>query len=169
MKAARELATAGRAPGERRGFSLLEIMVTVVVLSVALIPLFDFFGSAPKRAQLTMHRALALTLASQLLERYRALPYSSLKETFGQGEEKSKEALAADPIVRWEAMPPDTRQLVETYHYERDVVFEDVPGEPGLGLLKVYVRWKLGDVPPREITLARVVVDYTRAGQPATP
>lgn len=150
----------------RRGFSLLEMMVTVVILSVAIIPLFNYFGSAPRRTALTIHRALALTLATQLLERYRAVPYGTLKEQFGQGEEKAREALATDPLVRWEALPPDMRAQLEAYKYDREVVFEDVESENGLGILRVYVRWKIGDVPPRELSLSRVVVDYGRLGGP---
>ncbi|MBI4872397.1 MAG: prepilin-type N-terminal cleavage/methylation domain-containing protein [Candidatus Riflebacteria bacterium] len=146
------------------GFSLLEIMMTVVILAVALIPLFEYFGSAPHRTSLTIHRALALTMANQLLERYRAVPYALLKEQFGQGEEKARESLVADPLIRPEAMPADLRQLFDSCKFERDVVFEEIPGRPGLALLKVFVRWKLGDVPPREMNLARVIVDYSRLG-----
>jgi prepilin-type N-terminal cleavage/methylation domain-containing protein len=138
------------------GFSLLEVLMTVVVLSVALIPIFHYFGMAPQRTTQTIHRALALAMANQLLERYRAVSYNVLK--------KARETLAADPLVKWEALPPDVRAMTQAYQYERDVVLEEIPGETGLALLHVYVRWKLGDIPPREVSLSRVVVDYSRLG-----
>lgn len=138
--------------------------MTVVVLSVALIPIFHYFGTAPQRTTQTIHRALALAMANQLLERYRAVSYNVLKDQFGQGEEKARETLASDPLVKWEALPADVKAMVQAFQYERDVVLEEVPGESGLALLHVYVRWKLGDVPPREVSLSRVVVDYSRLG-----
>ncbi len=148
----------------RRGFSLLEVIVTVVILSIALVPIFAYFGSAPKRSAVTMHRALAHTLANQLLERYRAVPYDTLQRAFGQGEEQARSIISQDPLIRWEAQPRDIAHMVRNYEYTRDIVFEPVQGQPGLALLRVYVRWKMGDVPPREVQISRVIVDYAKVG-----
>ncbi len=75
------LGTGGARPGACRvqeGFTVVEVLVAVVLISVCLIGLAQFFTSAGDRVMDSETRTLLHTIAAQEMEDIRALPYEDI-------------------------------------------------------------------------------------------
>jgi prepilin-type N-terminal cleavage/methylation domain-containing protein len=58
-----------------RGYSLVEVLVAIVILSLAILPMVGMFDAALRAATLGSNYDRARTLANEKLEEIRALPY----------------------------------------------------------------------------------------------
>ncbi|PKK89589.1 MAG: hypothetical protein CVV64_13555 [Candidatus Wallbacteria bacterium HGW-Wallbacteria-1] len=61
-----------------RGFSFMELLVGIVIMSIALLPLLVLFSSSHKGTKATVQRALARNLCSDLVEFARSAPFDSI-------------------------------------------------------------------------------------------
>jgi prepilin-type N-terminal cleavage/methylation domain-containing protein len=64
------------ANGGERGYSLVEVLVAIVILSLAILPMVGMFDAALRAATLGGNYDKARALANEKLEEIRALPYS---------------------------------------------------------------------------------------------
>ncbi len=65
----------GRAAGES-GYSMVEVMVAIMILTLAILPMVGMFDAALRAAVLGGNYDKARALANEKLEEVRALPYS---------------------------------------------------------------------------------------------
>ncbi len=61
---------------EERGYSLIEVMVSIMILALAILPMVGMFDAALRAATLGGNYDRARALANEKLEEVRALPYS---------------------------------------------------------------------------------------------
>ena len=64
---------------EESGYSLVEVMVAIVVLTVAIIPMVGMFEAAIRAANTSGHYDEARTCAVQKLEQVKSLPYETVE------------------------------------------------------------------------------------------
>lgn len=63
-----------------KGFSLVEIMITLVIIGISLMPIYNMFSFGHKRTKTTLSEAMALNYGSDLLDYILAMPYSKIPE-----------------------------------------------------------------------------------------
>ena len=133
-----------------RGFSTFEILVSVALVSFALIPLINLFVTGRRSATLTEHHILAQMRAQRILEAFASHPYRALARD-AQGGGLTVPLPASEP-----AFPPEYREKISAY--EEQVSFEEQ--KPGLGCLVVDIAWThASDGKRRELHLERLVAD----------
>jgi prepilin-type N-terminal cleavage/methylation domain-containing protein len=65
---------------EESGYSLVEVMVAIVVLTVAIIPMVDMFDAAIRATNASGDYDEARTCAVQKLEQVKSLPYENVED-----------------------------------------------------------------------------------------
>lgn len=133
-----------------RGFSLLEVLITVVVLSVALLALAKFQGDSIKEGSIAKKRTEAANLAQQQIETMRNFSNPAQFNALANGNN------TVDG---------------QTDTFTRSWVFTAVAGNPNLRLLTVRVRWPdvNGNLPADNDTTAETKVILTSAISLANP
>ncbi len=63
---------------DQHGFSLVELLISIVVLGIIVLCIFGLFTTLVQSALLTKQRAVALTLATNRMEYLKSLPYDNL-------------------------------------------------------------------------------------------
>lgn len=121
------------------GVSLVEILVVVLVVAGALIPIFGLMTSNARQVSFNSDRAVALILATQVVERYRHERFSDLETLFATPESGAA-ALQGDPVLNELAMGIPEAMESLYFKFTRVAWFELI--EPGLlGKLVVKVTW----------------------------
>ena len=69
-------------PKEERGYTLIEVMVAIVVLTIAIIPMISMFDMSLKVATKGSDYDKARALANLKLEEAKSLPFSDVKGNF---------------------------------------------------------------------------------------
>lgn len=137
---ARLLALRTQRHSHRRGFTLVEMVVTAVLLSAVFIALVPLLGQVNTQRRAAEQRQFALQEAANILERFSAQPWQTVT-----GESASRVALS-----------DDTQQLLR--EPQVTVTVNDASGTPSSPAAKritVEVRWKnrVGDfVAPVRLT-----------------
>lgn len=67
-----------RLPRDENGFMMIEVVVAIVILSIALLAVMSGYDSAFISMHKSSQQSVAATLANQQLELYSALPYTSI-------------------------------------------------------------------------------------------
>ena len=67
------------------GYSLVEVMVAIVVLTIAIVPMVGMFGAAIHASEASGEYDEARTCAVQKLEQAKTLPYETLKAGLQDG------------------------------------------------------------------------------------
>ena len=153
---------------KRSGFSFVEIMMVVFMLCICVLPLMGYIQGNTRATAHTMDRSLGMTIVSQTMERFRNLSYDELNTlTGGTGSGKIGEPeLANDPLLRFDTLPQDLRQRLETDKYQREVAFEDIPdprvtgpaaATAKVGLLTVTVSWKPVNLSGAKMSLSKII------------
>ena len=114
---------------DRRGFTLLEAMIAVVIVGLAGVAALETVGAELRTASRTRHALHATALAEHRMETLRVLPPSGLRTL-------------PDSLERGTFAPP-----LERYGWTATV--REVPGEAGLYDAQVVVRWDGGSFPLR--------------------
>ena len=142
----------------RKGFSLVEVLVAVVVVALGLLPLLGMYSKQTHVAHVNKFHVLARARARRISESLSALDYGTLKNLAGTVETKvpsvvGKE-LAALPIVL-PKQEDEMRQLFGTKElapvhkhflatlklYNEGAYWEEVD-ERGFARLVVYLSWR---------------------------
>ena len=147
----------------RRGVTFLEILFSVALLAVAMLPIIQTSQSSIRRTGFNIHRVTATMLSNQLMERYRSMPFDWLEENFGAGEIDMKEIMKKDSLLASPALPKSYMDILEKY--EVSAKFEDVSGDESLGLLSFKVKWRASrNAPKTELSLGKAVINYEKFG-----
>src|ERR1700733_12016496 len=64
--------------GGEAGFTLVELMITIVIVGMIVIAFFDLFGSLIQSTITAQRQSVAVTLATNQMEYLRSLPYGNL-------------------------------------------------------------------------------------------
>ncbi len=71
-----------RVLGEERGYSLVEVMVSIFILAVAIIPMVSMFDMELKSAMVGSNYDKGRALANSNLEKVRSLPYPTAQVSY---------------------------------------------------------------------------------------
>lgn len=85
------------AAGERRGFTLIEVLIAMAVLTIALVAIAGMFPAGYRQVTDAGRMTLAVTAARQMLEDLRNVPFDSLDNLNGFNSENSGTQPADDP------------------------------------------------------------------------
>lgn len=148
----------------QRGFSLVEVLVAMVVLSVGLLGIAALYVESLRAGKSALTRSEAVILAADMADRIRANPdakdkYTKLEDAVGTitagcnpaGGGCTKEEMAANDIAQWS-------QLVD-----------DRYDDPSTGrLAPPNGRGTIGVVNGVDLTVYTIGVSWTEVGQAAT-
>jgi competence protein ComGC len=152
----------------RSAFTFVEIMVTVFFLGVCILPLMSHIQHTTRATGHTQDRALAMTVASQTIERFRALGHEQLTALCG-GAGISETELASDPLLKMDNFAPSVKARMETDNYKRTITFSDVtdprltspaPAWAKVGLLTVKIDWQPPKLPASTLSVSKIIVAY---------
>ncbi len=130
----------------------MEIIVSVVVLAIAVIPLLWMFVGGRKTAALTEYHVLAQMRARRILEAFASYPYEALK---GVTEAEGGGLLVPLPASD-SGFPPEYQKRIAMY--DELTFFQEA--KPGLGRLTVKITWTLAsDGKKREYLLHKLVAE----------
>jgi len=107
----------GMSYNHRRGFTIAEVSLAMVVLSVAFVMLSQFIAAATQQRRVAEQRRLALQEAANQLERAAALPWSEVSLETLADEKLSALLLQASPqakvlwFVQEKAGPPVAKRV----------------------------------------------------------
>jgi hypothetical protein len=148
----------------RRGITFLEIMFASIILAVALLPIIQSSSQNIRRTGFNIHRSMATSLISQLMERYKSMPYSWLTKQFEAGTIDMSDLLQNDPVLASPFVPASYKERIADV-YEVTGSFEDIQGNEAIGLLSFKVKWKSNaKVKATSISLAKTVINYAKFG-----
>lgn len=151
-----------------RGFTMVEVMITVLVLSIGMLTIASLQATAKRSGHQAWQRSLAIALADSMVERIRANPSAAADYHTGLGdaalgggtiadaptdcaaEECSTEQMAEWDLWNWErrldgaaiqdADDNDAGGLIEPHGC---IVFEEAgAAAPDTGRLRVVVSWR---------------------------
>ncbi len=90
---------------KRRGFTLIEMILVLVVITIALFPLIEAFSAGIRASKLASDANTAIELAQQKMEQMQSVPYAliaSTSEAMGSISgypNFSREAVVTEPLT----------------------------------------------------------------------
>jgi len=81
------------------GFGLTEVLIALLVVAVAIVPIYGLLTSNARQVAFNQDRAVAQILATQVLERYRYVPYEELVTAFSTFE-SGKAVIGGDTVLQ---------------------------------------------------------------------
>ncbi len=84
---------------KRESFTLLEMILVLLLITITLFPLIEAFSIAVKTSKSITNTNIAIELAQQKLEQLQSVPYSSLSST-----QESQGSISGYPIFSREAI-----------------------------------------------------------------
>ena len=96
---------ASAAAGDRRGFTLIEVLIAMAVLTIALVAIAGMFPAGYRQVTDAGRMTLAVTAARQILEDLRVVPFDNLDNLNGFNSQDPGTQPADDPeravVRRW--------------------------------------------------------------------
>ncbi len=133
---------------DEAGYSLVEVMVSILILSIAIIPMVSMFDTGLKTAVLGGNYDTARALAKKQLESVQSLPYKTVKVRFPSSPApfnisgRSVTTGRTDPEPLFSGFTYDIeKQFVSALPPGSDT-FVDSPVDVGLMRVTVTVRWE---------------------------
>lgn len=127
--------------GDERGYSLVEVLAAIVILSIAIIPMVGMFDVGLRAADGSGDYDKARALANQKLEQAQALSYDSVLERFPDGD-----TVVPDDGAPVTSSPRQTEPAFPGFAYDVTKQFVEVEGnavvrsdDKDMGLIKVTV------------------------------
>lgn len=126
-------------PCKQRGMTLVELVITIVIIGIAAAALFSAMASIAGRSADPMLRQQSLYIAEAYLETLQALPYMDLddKHELAQGEGGPPKGLDGEVIPELKAYRVRTRIIEEELNEvtaKRIIVIVEDPSEEKLEL-----------------------------------
>jgi type IV pilus assembly protein PilV len=141
--------------GRQSGFSLVEVLITLVIMSVGMLGIAGLYVQSMQAGRTSMFRHHAVTLAGDVADRIRANPTVGLGYTAPVGANNncvlggadcSPGQMAANDILLWKAQAQDTLPSGDV-----TIVFNNVPNPP---TYQITISWtEPGEVPTYIITI----------------
>lgn len=63
----------------RRAVTMIEVLVSILILGVALIPILELLGRGARQERVSREETLAVVLGSELLDQIQCMPYGDLQ------------------------------------------------------------------------------------------
>jgi prepilin-type N-terminal cleavage/methylation domain-containing protein len=149
------------------GFTLVELALAMIILGLALLPVFSLLTSGMRQAQFNEEQALASFLADQILERYRDASIDWLEEKLA-GPDAASKLVEQDPLLtpKNDPLGADFMRVLSTY--SRSIAFERRgPAKPQpshSGTLTARVRWQDARRKAHEV-VRKLLVVRERSGE----
>lgn len=151
-----------------RGFTMIEVMITVLVLSVGMLAIVSLQATAKRSTHQAWQRSLAVNLADSIIERIRINPSQAASYATGLGAAAlgggkkgtpstncRTNACDADKVVAWDlwqweqmldgaaAVDPGNKKAGGLIEPHGCIVFEAAAGgsTPNTGKIRVFVTW----------------------------
>ncbi len=127
-----------------KGFSLIEVLVIVAVVSVGLIPVLSLISHTARRVSFNEEMVTANLWSVQLIERYRLTPLWELKDKFSSPVDV-RALLGSDELLKdlWENQWMDDKSRKFFKRYTVTLQFISDPAIPdAMGKLLSTVSWK---------------------------
>lgn len=128
----------------RRGVTLVEILLVLLLLGTALFPLMTLMSGSRRQTAFNLDRSMAQILATQVLERYRHHEPAYLVAAFATAE-TGEATIAADPVLAELAAvltsSPNPRTAGLLRRFRRQATVERLPDQ-ALARFTVRVTWK---------------------------
>mgnify|MGYP001544815473 CR=1 FL=1 len=140
----------------RRGLGLVEVLITLLLMGIAIIPIFGMFTGNVRHVAFNGERAIAQMLAQQVIERYRYERVDYLRKTFSHSE-SSKLVLANDPLLN--NLLADESFKKAAASFSRSLLFLPMEGHERCGQLVCKVSWKAGQKRESQLFLKTIVYD----------
>lgn len=147
-------------PWRRRGFSLVEVVISTMLVGLVLVTALKCTGSLIMARSNNADRVIANHLAQQLISEICGQPYQDESDSSGFGPEEPTSNRSqfddVDDYHLWSASPPQDRSgnpLIGRNQWQRSVVIEQVdPKRPD-------------DTTNRDRGLNRIIVTVSKSGQ----
>ncbi len=133
----------------KRAFSAIEVVVSIVVLAFAVLPVMNMMTSGRKTAALTEYHVLAQLRARRVLEIFSSYPYEALMNA-----PQAEGGGLAIPLTDT-AFPPEYKKKLA--RYDELCIFEEL--KPGLGLMTVKITWLITGGQERKYLLQKIFCD----------
>mgnify|MGYP001556575168 CR=1 FL=1 len=141
----------------RQGLGLVEVLITLLLMGIAIIPIFGMFTGNVRHVAFNGERAIAQMLAQQVIERYRYEGLDYLKKSFSDYE-SSKLVLAHDPLLN-SLLNTDEGFKKAAAPFSRSLMFIPMEGHHRCGQLICRVSWRAGQKRDSELFLKTIVCD----------
>ena len=133
MSSRPRLAIEGKSRRHRYGFSLIEILIALVFLSLAFSSMFLFFSSSRRGTQDVYREAIAQTLAQEAVEWLSALGFEKLTALQSSSANELQSRLGLDTFVKVTAVQLDDGSFInypEEYRsFERKIQLQSLPDD----------------------------------------
>ena len=118
------------------GYSLVEVMAAIVILTVAIIPIVGMFDAALKSTGTSGDYDKARALAGQQLERAKSLSYEDARDEFPAGSS------TPNPTYTSSSQTAGVPSGFASYTVEKRFIDEQLADSPtDEGMMKVTVNW----------------------------
>ena len=123
------------------GYSLVEVVASILILSIAIIPMVGMFDAGLKAASTSGNYDKARTLANQQLERAKSLKYEDVRDNFPtRGSTPNPTYTSSDQTA---GVPAGLTSYTVTKRFV-DGEFADFDTDQGLMKVTVTVSWGAG-------------------------
>ena len=149
------LAHTKRAPRKQRGFSLVEVLIALVIMSVGMLGIAGLYVHSMQAGRTSMLRHHAVTLAGDVADRIRANPRAGITYE-GAGLDGScvsgvvdcdEVAMAGHDILLWQQQADDTLPAGDV-----EILFDDSGTPP---IYTINITWsEPGANPPPQYSIA---------------
>ena len=123
----------------KRGFTFVEVMMTVVLLSLAIIPMASLMQKETRDTKMGRDRTFALHLASNIIERLKMEHIDALRINFSDPS-LAQAALENLPELNRSCVHPSFMQMKEKFQSQAYLEF-DSASNGRKAVLKVEVMW----------------------------
>lgn len=152
------LPTSCRSGRGRAGMSLVEILISLFLMSLALLPIFDLISKGSQLARTNEDEVVAFNLAAELIDQIACIPFHCLPpigERILTNEDNGVYLIDLGPEVPYNP----TLLVLSTLPrgFERTLTIENFNPRPNCCLKKVTARVAWGTDPPRQFTLCSLV------------
>lgn len=147
-----------RARGDRRGFSLVEVLVASAVLAAGAWALLALIQSNYRETVLELRREAARTAAGNMLGKLSSTRFADIEKEFGPGAKHALDPLGSRLLNK--VPVADIVQGMETR-----VKLMRSPSDPGSGHLEVRLVYREEEDRERTFVLGRTMTDPARAGR----
>ncbi len=130
---------------DEAGYSLVEVMVSIMILTIAIIPMVGMFDAGLRAATLGGNYDQARALAKKQMEQAQSLPYGTVKTSFPSSPEPFNSSGLSETLNRTDAQFSGFSYEISKQYVNGPAAGGTTFGNPatdqGLMRITVIVRW----------------------------